>query len=423
MDKINKLDRCTSLFTVCLLIFPFANVYLITSMGLGVGEILMALCIIGVIFLSGFKISVGINNNFIVFFIVYSLIISLVTIFLYPTIETSETMKRIIRDGYYILIIFGFSRYYFDNERAFRILNYLSIILSIYIIVQFTAYIVFKVYVPGFLSGFSIDAGTAELYKQKALRDAAILGYLRPNGFLSEPAQCAHFLSLTILLNLFWGRKTDKSRTRRIVLFTAALVCSTSLNGMVLLVTVYGIYFLHSFKSIEKERILTTLVSIIVFIISIVVAYIKVPYIQNIMARLGNISSTTTGSAAMRTMRGIVFFEKMPFLDKLFGIGFGNFIGYREATGIWTAYEEAVEYFNTNSYLLVSAGILGCLLLVLAIFRYIQLGDSITVAIFVLLFVIGISSSIYSTPFLAIAISFAIVRNNDKDYNYDERFR
>lgn len=411
MNKtLEKNNNCSRILTLSLLLFPFANVYLIVGAGLGFGEVLMLCAIIVIIFKNGFKVRIDFSSNMMTVFFLYVLIITVVMAMIYPSIEVSETLKRVVRDGFYILIIWGFARHYFNYQYGYKVLNIFAVILSVFILIQFVAYLLFKLYIPGFVNGLTIDAGTAALYKQKALTDAAILGYLRPNGFLAEPAQCAHFLSFAILVNLMSEGVRSKNRKKLIGLFTLATICSTSLNGIVLLVAAYGIYFLIMMKSSNTNRFIRSTVAFVFFIVIALIAYFKIPYIQNIVSRIGNISTTTTGSTAMRTMRGWVFFSQMPFLDKITGIGFGNFLGYREANAIWTAYEEGVEYFNTDAYILISAGIIGCIILMIAIYRYIKKGDSLTFAIFALLFVMGLSSSIYSTPIMAIALSFALFR-------------
>lgn len=406
------------LFTIFLLLFPFLNVYSIPKINMGIGEAIMIIIMLVFFLASNFKIKI--ENKIALIFLIYAIIITFFSILRFPSINPIEPIKRILRDLFYISVVWWGAKYYFDYKVGYRILNNLSCILSIFILLQFVSYIAFKVYIPGLLNGLAINGLTAEMYKLKALKDAAILGYLRPNGFFSEPAQCAHFLSLAILINLFWEKKKVKL-FYNIILYTLAIIYSTSLNGIILLLVVYIIYFLDKLKTCNKQTFIKIMSIFATFLFFVFIICFKISYIGEILSRLKDITTNPLGSSSMRTMRGIVFFSKMPVIDKFFGIGFGNFIGYRKDTGIWSIYEVPVEYFNTNAYLLISIGIIGCIFLFLAIIKYIKKRDKLTFVIFFLLFTMGSSSSIYSTPTTAIALAFALFRKKYNNENFEQK--
>ena len=403
--KTNLIEK---VFCISLVLSIVGNVYHVGNTNLGYGELIlffsMAFCLI----VSKGKALLGNKANpYFVFFITYSLLITFINAFLYrSSISMTKTAVRLLRDGFYIVTIFVFSKSFFSADYTKRIFKYFCIVLSCYIIIQFVFYVLFGIYVPGLIDGLPIDAGTASDYKAKALSDAKILGFIRPNGFLGEPAQCAHVLSLGLLLALI--STPNKASKICALLFSVAMVCTTSLNAIILLLFDFVVFFLKRLRTANSESQFGTLVSFVFVLTLIVISYNSLPFVQTVVSRLSNLGTTTNGSVAIRVLRGPVFYLAMPLTGKLFGIGFGNFVGYREAVGLWTAYEETVEYFGMNAYILISTGLVGSLLLILSLIRYMKDKAFFNRAVICLLFVAGISSSIYSTPFIALALSFAI---------------
>lgn len=404
--NVNEERKSDKIFTFFLILSLIGNVYLIKPFNIGFGEVFIVIGIICAMSLDVFKVRITTNKSGVWVFIIYALAITLFNIIIYPNIDVSETVKRLIRDGFYWITVFVFSKTYFNWNYAYKLLNMLCTLLSILVIVQFVAYLLFGLYIPGLIEGLATDAGGATAYKSKALIDASILGYIRPNGFLSEPAQCAHILSIALFINLM--RYKEKGSKYRIILFSIATVCTTSLNGIVLMIFVYVLYYFRDLKNFHRGAKLNTFISLLAVVILMTIAYLRLPFVQSVVHRLTYIGNSTTGSVAMRVLRGPVFYMNMPIFHKIFGIGFGNFIGFREATHIWTAYEEPVEYFCTNAYILISTGIVGFIILLSCILRMMQNMKFIRKGIIAILIVAGFSSSIYSTAFLAVAISFAL---------------
>lgn len=396
------------LFTSLLLLSMIGNVYIIKPINISYGEVLILIGAFAAIILSKFKIRLSLIDQRALLFIVYAVLITIINAILYPNIILFETIKRLIRDGFYWIALLLFANSYFNARYAFKLLNMISYILSAYIIIQFFAYILFGLYVPGILPGFSIDAGDAASFRNKALADAAILGYIRPNGFFAEPAQCAHLLSFVLYLNLF----NNKSNKWLLAFISIAIIFTTSLNGIILMLFVYFMYYCYSFNNLQKKSKISSLVSFPVVASLVFLLYRFVPFVHSVIDRLSYLGDRTTGSVAMRVLRGPMFFMKMPIPNKLIGIGFGNFLGYRDATGIWTEYEENVEYFGMDAYFLISVGIIGVCLLLYFVFNVIKNKSYFEKGIIAFLAVAGLSSSIYSTSFLVIVLSFVLFNNS-----------
>ena len=97
-------------------------------------------------------------------------------------------------------------------------------------------------------------------------------------------------------------------------------------------------------------------------------------------------------------MKGFYTFLSLPLLQKVFGIGFGN---YAAAVSVMDNVEINMlenEYMNTVSYILVSSGIIGFLLMFFFfVYMYRHSSGISRVMIFALL-IMSFGSSVYSSP-------------------------
>lgn len=403
MEYSNISEKWKKIYSYTLIFSIVLNVYTYVRFNISYGEILLFL-LMPFLIPRVHKIKLNSAGTLYILFIVYAIIVTIINIMLFSQIDIAETVKRLVRDGFYIVIICVFSKEFFDYKYAIKALNILSVVLSVYIIIQFLAYLVFGLYIPGLINGLPIGELNATEYKMHILKMAAIDGFLRPTGFLREPSHCAQLLSISLLLN-FIPCNGDVSK-KRVILYTLALLFTTSTNAIIFIATTYMLCFWYYMKSrIRRARTNALFIGIAVIFL-FVSAYINVPFIQSVAGRLLSIGSQDTSSSSLRVLRGIAFFAAMPSISKFFGIGFGNFLGYREALNISTRFEVISEYMSMDIYVITSAGIIGTIILLSAIHTGLKGKQFYNKALMILLLVIGISSSIYSSILYAIALSF-----------------
>ena len=231
---------------------------------------------------------------------------------------------------------------------------------------------------------------------------------MRVSCFFSEPAVCAHFLSVALLLELFPAVGKIKDFTTSF-LYTIALVLTFSVNAYVAIVVCWGIWVLFNAKNHKKSGLITT-----ILVFSIMIAGIVMIASNDITKRvferlflLGD-TSITEGSSVVRVLRGMSFYFEMPTFFQIFGSGFGNFIQFKDIYGITTIYETADEYMNTNAYILVSSGIIGFILFVGSLYTIAKKRITISKMILLIVIMFGFSSSIYSSAQFVIMLSFIL---------------
>lgn len=406
-----------------LLVFTiFANTYCIPSAGIGYGEILL-IPLLPILFFRSLKKHGHATTQaygMYIFFLIYALVVTLINVSLFPEIDFGETLKRLIRNFYYVLLFIYFSRYFFNYLLAKKYFTYFSVALAGFVIVQFVTYYFLGIYIDGHIPGLSIDAS---MLNEHTLKAAEFAGYVRPTGFLSECANCAHVLGLSLIIELV-PYKGEEPNKKLIILYIAGLVMTTSANAFVEIFVAGALWVLFKLRnrksSFSRAGVVISSVVAILLFISVIP---KIPMVYDVVERLTTINEATDNSAGLRVLRGPAFFNEMNPVSKTVGIGFGNFLGYKKHFQINTIHEEDDEYMASLPDYLVSTGIIGFCLLLLCILVSFRNKPHKNRDILILLLVICVSSSIAHSPIWVLYLSFALWGNHldfNSKYNKNE---
>jgi len=401
-------ENLSKIFTLIIVLLPALNVYATPFSSVSLGEaLLVPLIILCALNREIFKIQLNIFNSYLLYSLIISIFSSTILCFSSSTYMFSDAIHRLIRDIYYFIIIVFCGRQYFDFEYGKKILLKVISILSAFIIIQFVAYLLFHIFIPGIIPQLktSISGG---LYGRELLgnflKTARVDGYLHPNGFLAEPAACAHYISVGILLELF---PTDGNpRLKQALFYSLAMLLTLSINAYVAVGVCWGLRLLYSSRNYDNGPV-KLLVGIFVgaFLLIVLSRSAAGKLIINRLVEFRNLSRLNS-SAVIRVIRGPAFYLKMPIFYQIFGSGFGNFIELKSTYNISTIFESADEYMNTNAYILVSSGLIGFVLYVLGLIDSSKGRVVFSKMLIIMLLIFGISSSLYSSDRFVIMLLF-----------------
>ncbi len=420
---VNESHFISKLFTIVIILMQPLNVYKSFIPSIALGELLMIILLF-ILILDMAKRQDRIKIDSFIIYVSYALIISAV-VFILTNIGDVESVKRLIRDGFYLSLFLIFGINYFNYEYGIKLYKNIARILSGYIILQFVIYRLFGYYLTGFIPFLNIsstgDVSSFELIHHY-LRTAAIDGYLRPNGFLLEPAACAQYLAPILILYLFESISplSNHYEYKNIALITLGMLLTVSANAYISLFLIYFIWIISVFlkKKIPPKLLVTIIILIIIGILFFVFADTGKDVINRFIILCNN--EQREGSSSIRVLRGMAFYFAMPTRFKLFGIGFGNFSQFRINYNINTIYETIDEYMNTNAYILTSVGVIGFIIYVYFIFKFTKNKKFQSKVLVYLLLLFGLSCSIYSTPtFILILLLIYHTPHKDKNYSKD----
>lgn len=392
-------SKASNRFSLLIVLMMLGNVYLFPLFkSIDMGELLILLWM-PYFLMCNRKPAITKEYKFLYVFISYSVMITLFMCFLISG-DIGDPLARLLRDLFYYLIIIYLGYQYFDYYSFKKYLVLFSVILSIFVIVQTLLYFVTGYLMPGFIMGALLNDGGytgAELYANY-LHYASVAGYLKPNGFLCEPAHCAQCFFVALLV-LFFSKKCDKDDIKYAIIISIGTVLTMSTSAMLYLMFAWGMWFVKE----GKENVIKFFLIIVIVVVFILMA-IKHGQLDNVIIVIRRFTNIITGdsitaSSQLRMLKGFDVFIALPILQQLLGIGFGN---YTAALSLLSNNRSIImldnEYMNTVSYLLVSSGIIGftfiCLFFIQMYRRSFQMGRIMIIA----LLIMSLGSSIYSSP-------------------------
>lgn len=403
-------------FSVIVAFFLVTSVYLIPfATSLSFGEVLL---IISILALTFFKRKVAYYNDSVLWiFVIYSIVISL-CIPLVSGVSASGAVSRLVRDGFYFVSIYIFGYTFVDYKVLRRWITRICIALSVLVIAQFVGYFMFGILIPGILPG-SVVAETNTLLEiyQHALVSAGRNGYLKAMGFLTEGAHCGQALAIGMVALFNFDKPDNVTRKEylTVILFSIAGVLTFSASGLFLVVAVWvGIIWSLIKSGLTSKRIGMLLLLLLVFIC----AFLFSSGDLNVMSVIGRITSATSMSTAdnssfYRIYKGLAFWIGLPIENKILGIGFGNYTSLSFlVSGINQDYLIS-EYMNSFSYILVSGGIIGFVLYAFHIVKLLKNGNCTARTMIMILLLMSVSSSPYSSVYWVWMVLIAIFNNRN----------
>lgn len=397
IGKDKNLYHC-KLFAFILVAIIFLDVYKMPILSfLSVGEFLLIL--FSPIFIVNAKklFYVDKSNLFIFIFCFYGVCASFCVAVINNAIY--DVAVRVIREGFYFFYIFILGKRYFNYKIFKSYFSKLILVLAAFVLLQVLVYYSTGYLIPGFILDAKLNDGNftgLEMYNS-ILRYGSNNGYIKPSGFLCEPAHCAHFFFLYLLMNLF-DDKRIRVKYFKCVFVSFAMVATMSTSAFLELVISWLFWLLYQKK-------ISVFIKSAIILLCVCVSLVLLNSTNNsfmaVIERFTNIflgGDSVTESASLRVLKGFDVFNSMPFYYKIFGVGFG---GYNSAVNngiiFVSGYDLSNEYLNTISYLLVSSGILGTSLFVVGVlksfFKKHIMQKILTISMIVLFF----GTSIYCT--------------------------
>lgn len=286
----------------------------------------------------------------IITFLCFGLFSSL-AIFYQDLFSFTEFAKAFLRMTFYycsIIILCG------DNlnfKRLIVIYKFVAIIVSLYLIIQKIAFQLFNIILPWLIPGLRVHS---ETYYHTDF-DMLFQNFYRPSSIFVEPAHFSEFVIPIFIYVLF--SKNSKYKYIISIIFTIALIFSTSGTGIVFTFILWGIWFFKTFiLNFNKLSIvvLPLMASIIFFIVA--------QNFEIIVSSLNRLNlNNPLSSINIRLIRGYIVYSDLPLLEKIFGIGYGNYGTYVTGNNINTIYDLTGNkvWVNTGAYLLTGTGIIG----------------------------------------------------------------
>ncbi len=337
-------------------IIPIAYIYafpfLINNFG---NAILLLICLPIVLY------NIYYDNHFIfdkaikyyIFFSLYTVIISLIYISRYNNSDSNRSLIAFIVFTFVYILLIGYKKYLVYFLRYYKSL---SVLFSIFLIIQFVAYHFLAIKLSGifpFLKTYYEIEG-----------EAFVIGFneiVRISSFFIEPSHFALYVAPALCIFLWDIGDKSKYRSLYIIVIGLAMILSTSANGIILLSIILLTYIFS--KYFYKFNIKYYIFGAIILSVFVSV-FLKSSLIQSSTYSLFITREHRSESKAdARIYRGFLFYYELPVNEKLFGIGWRNAKNYSLTHNNSKLYNRyyitAFDYFNSISAILIYSGLLG----------------------------------------------------------------
>ncbi len=318
-------------FTASIVFLVFARIYCLPSVtAISVGEIILCFAII----LAMLKNKRLILPNMGVFycFFFYAVLSSLLIAILHST-GFNDVLIRLLRDTLYWAITIIFSANYLKYDLFLKYIKIAAIVTSVMVVLQEIVFLLTGFLIPGFFlnADLSVSSSALEIY-QHTVKIAIRNGYLKAPGFFTEGAHCAHMLVISSVLLMDFDKKKKKGDLKLLLLFMAACVLTFSASGLAYVgfVALAYLIFVSNTDSAVKKKLLLIVGGCICFI-GVIAFFDDGNAFTSVFNRIFSAldSDSVDGSAFLRIYKGFNFWINIPFVYKLFGIGFGNYNNMR----------------------------------------------------------------------------------------------
>lgn len=387
MDYIsqNELNFCTKqekLFSFLVVLMAWANTYCIPGSPLQIGEMLI-LVFVPFYYRRGMNFSFRSYETGFVLWLAYAIFLTLaVLVYFGAPLSKLFSVARVL---FYWVVIFILGKNFFNLDYFKKWMTVFAIALSIFIIFQSVVYSLFGYFIPGLILNAPVNSDGVtglQVYEHTLRMTIGSRGYLRPNGFLSEPAASVQILFISLICVITDTQRLFSSKVKLSLLYTLAIVMTFSSTGVVLLLFSWLVFI-----SIENRLSVFRIPLIVVSVLGFFAFISGSPNGENgAVERLVNVvdGSEIDASSNIRLFGGLELIRTFPLQNLIFGTGIGLF----EYVSHMFDFGNAENYMNTFSGIIFMSGLVGALVwnasLLIMFLRSGLLGKSLTVGFFIM---------------------------------------
>lgn len=311
------------------------------------------------------------SNIYLVFFL-YACFISVLMTSVLNDVSVQDMLKESLAIGLYITLLILLS-YKTDIDKVINIYISIARYCSYFLMFQFIVHSYTGYWIPGLLPNLISDAG----YNTSVIIDSMT----RACSFFKEPAHYCQFMTVPLLYLIFKDSKNQNDKFN-LCLFVTSILMAFSGNGLIVLGIATFFYMIKLYTSNQIRQLIKGL--FVTILLAGLLSYVLLstelatPLIQRIYSGELMGDNLERVSGYVRIVRGYIVFNEFDFINKLLGVGFGNYETYAlnncfSALSSKTSYNYG--YLNGIQYYLTSTGIIGLLLYLFPVIKCYLKGD------------------------------------------------
>lgn len=382
-------------YTILIVCFPILSIYRSPISAVDLGTFLM--CTLGaiVLFLKRGEIQ---YKKIILSLIIYVMTITIISIFSAPLYaSTFSILVRMFRLVILLGIFMFCDKEYFDLNYGMKLLQKITIIASIYLILQFLIYTVSGYILPSFIPGLTKLEGIA--YRSTL---SAYARFYRPTSFFLEPSSFVYFASLMLVCSLFLENYfVLEYKEITAVLITIAILLSTSGQGFIVISVTWGVwcvsFLFHG--NLNRKRMIK-IFGVLIGIITIIPVIMRSEIVNRTLGRIF-VEDPNSMSAIDARSGGYEMFNSLSIFRKIVGMGFGNLPDN--------------VYFSSIADILFTLGIIGLFIVLVLYFDLFLHGKLFQKMLCVVSIVLMVGGGLFTATYLLFYLPFITCRRFSKE--------
>ena len=400
MDKLISEDKIKRLYTLFIVLFPVISVYASFVPGFTAGDVLLALFFCLWVFIVGKSYATYSKTIMILMLpVMLSIVLtSAVSMIFNDQYDYLNSFIRIVRCEFYFFSVLALSYRWFDWNLARSYIVKLGLLGTAFVFIQYISFYIFNYPLRGFVPFFKVyheNYMTAEYYQ-------SIGTMFRPTSFFCEPAHFSRYMFIPLVLTLFSDERSDIYRS---IIFTVAILISTSGIGIMLALLCWGVWgFVRYADVLRKKGQSRIILAVFLLLLPIFLLFLFsndsfISSIQRILTSKLNNTNTAGGAR----FRGYIEYFLLSPLFRVIGFGFGNI---PETIGD--------AWFSGAASVLYGCGILGfaaCLFLFVG--AYIKNGNTVSTMLLIVYFLLFLMDDCFFSHVSVIYLSFILFMPKD----------
>jgi hypothetical protein len=279
----------------------------------------------------------------------------------------------------------------------------ISIVATIYIIIQYIAYYGFGILLMGHISFMPIYS--AQIYGEFTYN---IKNFYRPTSFFLEPSHLVQYVTIGLILVLFRRKNFCKGDFLKAVFISAAVILSTSVQGIVVLAAIWTIW---AGRAVFSKFTIKSVFLIVFFMISIPMVSVllyNTPIVQNTLSRMMDGSNVLTSNAFLARFQGYSYLDNVPQYLKFIGLGYGS-IPSRNI------------FMSSIAYMLYGGGYFGLVIVLFLFMRVLKKSKNTTTKVIIIVSFILLTATEWLYVYISVYyFSFICYEKNYPDFENEQ---
>ena len=389
------------IYTFLIIFFPILSIYRSPIASIDMGTFLI--CITGVAIALNKKWVIELQRKLLPL-ILYVVIITSISIFSVSLYAPSTTVLMRMLRFVILLGIFSFcNKDYFDFDYGVHLLQKVTVIASVYLIIQFLVYNASGYILPNFIPGLTKAQG---LTQSNVLSEYA--NFYRPTSFFLEPSSFVYFAALMLVCSLFLQEYVEiRNKNATAILITVAIIFSTSGQGLIVAAITWGCWFLKLLIQRRPNRAkIIKITGVFALMLIIVPIIMRSEIVDNTLGRIF-VEDPNAMSAIDARSGGYDVFNTLSLFRKIVGMGFGNLPDNM--------------YFSSIADILFTLGIIGLIIVLVLYLKLFIQGKLFQKMLCVVSMILMFGGGLFTATYLLFYLSFIAYRKFElKNYKKED---